>query len=110
MIYNTLLKAAAPAAGGGTSNILFFVAMFAVIYFFMIYPQMKKQKKQKKFREEITEGTKIVTIGGLHAKISKMNDDGTMIIDCEGTKLRVDRSAISMEATESINKVEKEKK
>jgi len=98
------------AGGGGMMNIAFLGLMFVVFYFFMIRPQMKKQKDQIKFKEGIAKGDKIVTLGGLHAKITSINDDNTVMIDCEGTKLKLDKSAISMEATKAINKTEVEKK
>lgn len=107
MIYNIILEAAQPKGG---FDFIFLIVGLVILYFFMIYPQMKKQKKAKKFREEIGEGTKVVTIGGVHGKIVKIHEDGTMIIESEGTKLRFDRSAISVEATEALNKDDKEKK
>lgn len=99
-----LLQAAASSGGGGMMNLAFLGLMFVVFYFFMIRPQMKKQKDQVKFREEIGKGDQIITLGGLHAKITAMNDDNTVMIDCEGTKLKLDKSAISMEATRNLNK------
>ena len=107
------LQTAAPASGGGgMMNLAFLGLMFVVFYFFMIRPQMKKQKDQAKFREEVGKGDKIITLGGLHATILTMHDDNTVTIESEGTKLRLDKSAISMEATKNLNKkvTEKDKK
>jgi len=68
--------------------------MIAVFYFFMIRPQMKKQKELKKFREGLKAGDKIVTIGGIHGKILEIADS-TVLIQSEGTKLRIEKSAVS---------------
>ena len=68
--------------------------MIAVFYFFMIRPQMKKQKELKKFREGLKPGDKIVTIGGIHGKILEIADS-TVLIQSEGTKLRLEKSAVS---------------
>jgi preprotein translocase subunit YajC len=68
----------------------------------MIYPQIKKNKQQKKFRESLVKGDKIVTIGGVHARIVEVNDN-TLLIDSEGTKLRIDKTAVSMEASMALN-------
>mgnify|MGYP006201040529 CR=1 FL=1 len=65
-----------------------------VFYFFMIRPQMKKQKELKKFREGLKAGDKIVTIGGIHGKILEIADT-TVLIQSEGTKLRLEKSAVS---------------
>jgi preprotein translocase subunit YajC len=103
VIINQILLADA-APGGGMGSLLMIGLIFVVMYFFMIMPQMRKQKQQKKFREEIVVGDKIITIGGIHAKITKINEDGTMIIDSEGTKLKLERHSISMEATQALRK------
>jgi len=60
----------------------------------MIRPQMKKQKELKKFREALKAGDKVVTIGGIHGKILEINDT-TVLINSEGSKIRLDKSAIS---------------
>ena len=68
--------------------------MIVVMYFFMIRPQMKKQKELKKFRESLTVGDKVVTIGGIHGKILAI-DESTILISTESGKIRLDKSAIS---------------
>lgn len=94
---------------GGLGTMLPFILIMVVFYFFMIYPQMKKSKAQKKFRENLAEGDKVVTVGGLHGKIEKM-DETTFIINSEGTRLRIDRSSISMEASQALNAPKKDEK
>lgn len=106
---NILLMGAPAQGAGGMSSILPFVLIMVVFYFFMIYPQMKKSKAQKKFRESLGEGDKVVTVGGLHGKIEKM-DETTFVLNSEGTRLRVDRSSISMEASQALNAPKKEDK
>ncbi len=79
---------------GGANNLVMIVLMIGVFYFFMIRPQMKKQKELKKFREGLKAGDKIVTIGGIHGKILEIADT-TVLIQSEGTKLRLEKSAVS---------------
>ncbi len=81
-------------SGGGANQLVMIVLMIAVFYFFMIRPQMKKQKELKKFREGLKAGDKIVTIGGIHGKILEIADS-TVLIHSEGTKLRIEKSAVS---------------
>lgn len=70
------------------------ILMIGVFYFFMIRPQMKKQKELKKFREGLKAGDKIVTIGGIHGKILEISEN-TVLIQSEGTKLRIEKAAVS---------------
>lgn len=83
------------------ANILMIVMMLVVFYFFMMRPQMKKQKELKKFRESMKAGDKIVTIGGLHGKVLEISDS-TVLISSEGTKLRIDKSAIALGVEDRI--------
>ena len=48
----------------------------------------------KKFRESLKAGDKVVTIGGIHGKILEINDT-TVLVNSEGSKIRLDKSAIS---------------
>jgi len=87
---------------GGASDYssLFLLAGIVIIfYFFMIRPQQKKQKDQKKFLEAVKKGDNIVTIGGIHGRISAIEGD-TIILDVEkGGKLKIEKSSISLEAS-----------
>lgn len=95
--------------GGGIGSFLPLILVMVVFYFFMIYPQIKKNKAQKKFRETLQEGDLVITIGGVHGKIERLNDT-TFILNSEGTRLKLDRTAISMEASQALNAPKKEEK
>jgi preprotein translocase subunit YajC len=82
-------------------QIVMLVLMVVVFYFFMIRPQMKKQKEQKNFRENLKQGDKVITIGGIHGKILEVTDT-TVLINSEGTKLRFEKSAISQSVAEIL--------
>lgn len=93
---------------GGESNptgtFLMLGAIMLVFYLFMIRPQMKKSKDQKKFKEQLKKGDRIITIGGVHGKIAEMKD-ATLIIDVEGgNRLKIEKSAVSMESTAQLGK------
>ncbi|MEN9323401.1 MAG: hypothetical protein RIT03_648 [Bacteroidota bacterium] len=81
-----------------------FILMFVVIYFFMIRPQQKRVKQEKQFEADLKVGDKIVTKSGIHAKISELNET-TIIIETMAGKLKMERSAISMELSAALNKV-----
>ncbi|MCD0489320.1 preprotein translocase subunit YajC [Pedobacter sp. MC2016-14] len=89
-------------AGGSTlSTTIMMVLIMIVFYFFMIRPQVKKAKDHKKLVEDLKKGDRIVTTAGIHGKIVDMNET-TFLIEVEGgTKIRFDKSAISLEATKA---------
>jgi preprotein translocase subunit YajC len=95
----------AESGQGMMTQIMMFGAIFLVFYLFMIRPQMKKQKEAKKFKESLVNGTKVVTIGGVHGKIMEVKDD-TVIIEVEGgNRLKLEKAAIAKEfAVEELAK------
>ena len=70
---NIVLVAQAAGQGSGMSMIIMMVAIFAIMWFFMIKPQQKKQKEIQKFQNELTEGTEIVTGGGIHGVVKSID-------------------------------------
>ena len=88
---------------GQLSQFAPFLLMFVVIYFFMIRPQQKKAKAEKEFESTLKVGDKIITKSGLHGKVAELAD-ATVVIETMAGKLKMERSAISMEMSASLNK------
>ena len=80
-----------------------FILMFVVIYFFMIRPQQKKAKQEKEFESTLKVDDKIITKNGLHGKVSELADT-TVVIETMSGKLKMERSAISMEMSAALSK------
>ena len=86
-------------------NFLLIGGMILVFWLFMIRPQAKKQKLAKKFQEEMQKGDRIVTIAGIHGKVYRVNDDGTIDMEVSpGSYLKIEKSAISIEWSQNANK------
>lgn len=95
----SILLQAAPAGGGAMQQLVMILMIIVVFYFFMIRPQMKKAKLEKEFKESINKGDKVVTIGGVHGKVLEVNET-TFILEIDtNTKIKIEKSAISAEAT-----------
>jgi preprotein translocase subunit YajC len=88
---------------GQISQFLPFLLMFVVIYFFMIRPQQKKIKQEKEFEAGLKVGDKIITKSGFHGKIAELAE-ATAVIETMSGKLKIERSAISLELTAALNK------
>jgi preprotein translocase subunit YajC len=80
-----------------------FLLMFVVIYFFMIRPQQKRAKNEKEFESSLKVGDKIITKSGIHGRVAQL-EDTTIIIETMSGKLKLERSAISMEMSAALNK------
>lgn len=116
---NTLLPLldAAPAAapaGGGSSMLIFILLMILIFYFFMIRPQQKKQKKIEEARNSLQRGDRVVTIGGIHGKITDIKDNTFTIEIAHDVRIEVDKAAISFNEAalnqKADSKKEEEKK
>ena len=83
-------------ASTGIMNFLPLIAIVVVMYFFMIRPQVKKQKEETKFRSEIKKGDKVLTLGGIHAKVLETNEE-TLIVQAEGgtSKFKINKTSIA---------------
>ena len=80
-----------------------FLLMFVVIYFFMIRPQQKRAKNEKEFESSLKVGDKIITKSGLHGKVSELAET-TVVVETMSGKLKMERSAISMEMSAALAK------
>ena len=99
-----LLQQGGPAGGGYTTLILL-GGMILVFWLFMIRPQAKKAKVAKQFQENLQKGDKIVTIAGIHGTVNRINEDGTINMETSpGSYIKIEKSAISLEWTQNINK------
>ena len=99
------LQAQAQGPFGSMTTMVFMVGMIVVFWLFFIRPQAKRAKNQKKFIDDLQKGDKIVTIAGIHGKISQVNEDGTLSIEVSpGNYIKIEKSAISMDWTSQLNK------
>ena len=70
---NIVLAAQAAGQGSSMSFLIMMIAIFAIMWFFMFKPQQKKQKEIQKFQNELTEGTEVITGGGIHGVVKSID-------------------------------------
>ena len=78
-----------------------YVLMIGVFYFLMIRPQQKRAKTERDFESQLKVGDKIVTKSGIHGRIAELAE-ATIIIETMSGKLKMERSAISMEMSTKL--------
>ncbi|MBO7278781.1 MAG: preprotein translocase subunit YajC [Bacteroidales bacterium] len=101
MILNfALLQQAAPQQGGGMQMLIMMALIIGVMYFFMIRPQQKKQKELQAFRNSLTKGDKIVTIGGIYGTVAEVKEQYLLIEVDNNVKIRVDKSSVVKDITD----------
>ena len=97
---NTLLITL-QAGGSAIQQIIPIALIMIVFYFFMIRPQTKKQKLEREFKDSLKEGERVVTIGGVHGKITSVKEKTFIVESAKDVRVEVEKSAISAEVTKS---------
>lgn len=106
-LLNILLYASSNAQGQSTngglgSTLVFFGLMILVLWLFLIRPQQKRNKEEQKLRENLKKGDRIVTIGGIHGKIVEIQDT-TVVIETEGSRMKIEKTAVAQNVTSTVN-------
>jgi preprotein translocase subunit YajC len=84
-------------------GILPILLIFVVMFVFMILPQQRKIKKEKEFETGLKVGDKIITKSGFHGKVAELSET-TAVIETMSGKMKIEKSAISMEYSAALNK------
>ena len=91
--------------GGFSDQLPFLLLMLVVFFFFIILPQTRRQKKEKNFMNNLKRGDRIITKSGIHAKVVDINNkDNTCTIETLAGKLKVERTAISLDMSSKLMK------
>lgn len=61
--------------GQQATSLIMMVVLFGGMYFLMIRPQKKKDKEIKAMRDSLAVGDDVISIGGVHGKVVKVNDE-----------------------------------
>ncbi|MBL8658864.1 MAG: preprotein translocase subunit YajC [Rhodospirillales bacterium] len=93
-------------AGAGIVQFLPLILIFVVFYFLLIRPQQKKMKQHRDMLAAIRRGDRIVTGGGIIGTVSKVIDDGEILVEiAEGVRVRVHKPLVSavLAKTEAVS-------
>ncbi len=103
-MFNQII-AMAPAQqgqGGGEiySTLIMFGLIIGIFYLMIIRPQQKRTKEREALLSQIKKGDKVITAGGVHAKVIAVEDKTMLIEIADNVKVKIERSSISV-----VNKV-----
>jgi len=92
-----LLVGQSGSGGGGIVGLLFpLVLIIGVFYFFIYRPQQKREEEHQEMVENLEQGDKVVTVGGIHGTIQKIDEDSILAqVDSKGTRLRFNKDSIA---------------
>jgi len=84
-----------------TTMLIQLALMVGVFYFLIIMPQRKKIKQEKNFESGLKVGDKIITKSGIHGKIAELGET-TIVVETMSGKLKMEKSAISVELSSKL--------
>lgn len=97
------------AGGSMTMTFITIGLMILVFYFLLIRPQKKKDREAKEMLAAMKKGDKVITIGGLHGKVTKVSETTVVIKVKDGSELEFTKSAISTVLNKTEPKGKKDK-
>ena len=89
---------AAGGAGGGMAafqQVIPLVFMFAIFYFLLIRPQQKKAKEHKALLEAMKKGDNVITAGGVHGKVTSVENDLVTLEVANNVNIKITKSYIA---------------
>jgi preprotein translocase subunit YajC len=85
-------------SGGGLPSIGMFaplIFIFAIFYFLLIMPQQRKQKKWQQMLNDLKNGDKVTTSGGLRGTIIALRDDSLHLrVPPDNLRVEVTRASV----------------
>lgn len=85
----------AGAQGSGSlASFIPLIIMFVIFYFLLIRPQQKKSKEHREMLGNLKKGDRIVTNGGLHGRITGL-DEATLTLEiADKVRVKMDRGCV----------------
>lgn len=90
----TYAQTSPQATGSLIQMVILLVVFAAIFYFLLIRPQRRRQKEHRELISSLKRGDRVITAGGIHGVIDKI-EEGTVILSLEeGAKIRISKSSI----------------
>lgn len=99
-----------PGDGLGSllTNMLPFLLMFLVLYFLIIRPQQKRQRQHQEMMDQLKNGDRVVTNGGMLGTVAGIKPDVVVLRVADNVKIEVQKSAVSKVLVKKGDQAEEE--
>lgn len=90
-------QAGATGGSGGLmgSPLIPIFLMLGIMWFFLIRPQQKKQKEHRAMLQNLKKGDRIITSGGLHGRITGINEAVLTIEIADKVRVKINRGYVA---------------
>lgn len=84
------------AQAGGFASFVPLILMFVIFYFLLIRPQQKKAKEHQEMIGNLKKGDKVVTSGGIHGTITKVDETDVTMEVADKVRIKVTRANVAV--------------
>jgi preprotein translocase subunit YajC len=98
MNLNAILALSPAGTEGQPSGIVYFlpyILIFLVFYFLLIAPARKKQKRHSEMLDNLKNGDRVVTNGGIYGTVVGLGDGVVQLRIADQVKIEVAKSAVA---------------
>ncbi len=85
---------AAEGGAAGFASFIPLILMFVIFYFLLIRPQQKRSKEHRNMISNLKKGDRIVTSGGLHGRITGLDDTTLTVEIADKVRVKVSRGNV----------------
>ncbi len=91
-------------------SLLLIGGMVLVFWLLILRPQTRQANQAKEFQQSLEKGARVVTTGGIHGKVLKVEENGVVLLEIDNnTKVRIEKTGISMEMSKAAYGKEEKK-
>ncbi len=87
-------------------SLLLLGLMIVAFYFVLIRPQQRRLKQHQSLVESLAPGDEVVTIGGLHGTVERLDDAIIWLSISPGTTVKFSRQAVSRKVAPEVDTAE----
>ena len=78
------------------STMMPLILLFGIFYFLLIRPQQQRVKAHQQMVDAVRRGDTVVTAGGILGRVSKVKDDGEIMVEiADNVQVRVLKSTLT---------------
>jgi preprotein translocase subunit YajC len=87
------------AGSGGMGSIILILLTFVIFYFLLLRPQQKKEKQRQNMINNLKNGDKVITTGGMYGVVTGIKDDIITVKIASSTNVDFVKNAIQMKVS-----------
>lgn len=81
--------------GAGLAGFIPLIIIFAIFYLLLIRPMRAKQKKLRQLIENLRNGDKIISTGGIYGTVLGITEDTILLKIADNIKIVISRNAVA---------------